>query len=230
MTDSAQPPCTIVTERYIEALAWVRPLVADEARKGGDIPYLSHLLEVSATVLAHGGSEDAAIAALLHDAAEDSGGEALLHDIGTRFGVRVAAIVRACSDSLVADRTAKAPWWKRKAEYIEHLAGTDDPGVAVVAAADKLSNLRTCRADYATVGEALFPRFHADAGRAGTLWYYRRVSEVLSRWGVETRGLTERLTAEVQGWWGEVAAANPSIDLEAEYVASQARALAARAS
>mgnify|MGYP003348348831 CR=1 FL=1 len=125
MTDK-QAPSTVVTERFAEAIAWVIPRVAHDARKGGDTPYLVHLLEVAATVLAHGGSEDAAIAALLHDAAEDSGGEDVLTEIGEAFGDRVAATVRACSDSLVADRSAKDPWWVRKVAYIAHLAADDD--------------------------------------------------------------------------------------------------------
>ncbi|NDE52612.1 MAG: HD domain-containing protein, partial [Actinobacteria bacterium] len=42
------------------------------SRKGGDIPYLSHLMAVSALVMEHGGTEDQAAAALLHDVLEDS--------------------------------------------------------------------------------------------------------------------------------------------------------------
>lgn len=226
MTDAVREPSTVVTERFDQAVAWVRPLVATTARKGGDTPYLVHLLEVSAAVLAHGGSEDAAIAALLHDAAEDNGGEEVLATIDGKFGSVVAGIVRACSDSLVADRNAKAAWWSRKVGYVRHLAASDDLGVTLVAAADKVSNVRQCRADYARVGDALFGVFDPDAGRAGTLWYYRRVSEELARRGAGTRGLTETLAAEVAGWWAEVAAANPGVDLEAEYSASIARELA----
>ena len=223
MTDK-QAPSTVVTERFAEATAWVIPRVADDVRKGGDTPYLVHLLEVAATVLAHGGSEDAAIAALLHDAAEDSGGEDVLTEIGEAFGDRVAATVRACSDSLVADRSAKDPWWARKVAYTAHLAAADDLDVILVAAADKLSNVRACRADYAEVGEKLFGRFNREAGRSGTLWYYRRVTEVLAAHRLDTRGLVDVLAEEVRGWWAEVAAANPSVDLEAEYAAACAAA------
>ena len=61
---------SVLTERYTRAVDLARTLHT-ETRKGTTIPYLTHLLSVSALVLEHGGSEDQAIAALLHDAAED---------------------------------------------------------------------------------------------------------------------------------------------------------------
>ncbi|MFM8854711.1 MAG: HD domain-containing protein, partial [Acidimicrobiaceae bacterium] len=44
----------------------------DCVRKGSSIPYISHLLAVSALVIEHGGSEVQAAAALLHDVLEDT--------------------------------------------------------------------------------------------------------------------------------------------------------------
>ena len=93
-----QPPAT-VTARFTEALEYARAHHADQRRKGTTIPYLAHLLAVSAIVLEHGGSETAAIAALLHDVVEDGGGERALAEIGERFGPEVAAIVAGCSDT-----------------------------------------------------------------------------------------------------------------------------------
>ena len=40
----------------------------DEYRKGTDIPYLSHLLAVTAIVYEHGGDDEQVAAALLHGA------------------------------------------------------------------------------------------------------------------------------------------------------------------
>ena len=89
----------IITDRYNEALSYAETLHRNQLRKGISIPYISHLMTVSALVLEHGGDEDQAIASLLHDAAEDQGGEATLADIKTRFGGSVAAIVADCTDS-----------------------------------------------------------------------------------------------------------------------------------
>ena len=59
---------------------------AQQLRKGTAVPYVAHLLGVTALVLEDGGGEDEAIAALLHEAVEDQGGRARLSDIEERFG------------------------------------------------------------------------------------------------------------------------------------------------
>ena len=84
---------TQLTSRYTEALDYAREQHAGQTRKGTEIPYLSHLIGVSALVLDHGGDEDQAIAGLLHDVIEDCGAQ---HEatVRHRFGERVARIVR----------------------------------------------------------------------------------------------------------------------------------------
>ena len=82
------------------------------------MPYIAHLLAVTAIVLESGGDEETAIAALLHDAVEDQGGQPTLDRIRREFGERVARIVHECSD---ADGEPKPPWRFRKEQY---LAGT----------------------------------------------------------------------------------------------------------
>ncbi len=168
-----------LTDRYTRGVDLARRLHAGEARKGSAIPYLAHLLSVSAIVLEHGGSEDQAIAALLHDTAEDHGGQARIDRIRTDFGDTVADIVAACSDSLVEDRAAKAPWWERKVGYIGNL-GSESAEVALVSAADKLHNGRAILGDYRLLGDDVWSRFNPAAGRVGTLWYYTRLTEVLT--------------------------------------------------
>ena len=87
-----------LTSAYQDALGFAIQLHAGQTRKGTDIPYISHLLAVSATVLEFGGTEAEAIAALLHDAVEDSGGLATRTEIAKRFGESVARTVDGCSD------------------------------------------------------------------------------------------------------------------------------------
>src|SRR5687768_13695248 len=112
----------MLTDRFEQALTFAARAHATQTRKGGDIPYLAHLLSVAALVLEHGGDEDQAIAALLHDAVEDQGGPAMLAQIATTFGERVAEIVRGCSDT---DQTPKPPWLERKLAYIRHIAAAE---------------------------------------------------------------------------------------------------------
>jgi GTP pyrophosphokinase len=45
--------------------------------------------------------------------------------------------------------------------------------VVLVSAADKLHNAGTILSDYREIGDALWHRFNKDAGKAGTVGYYR---------------------------------------------------------
>jgi (p)ppGpp synthase/HD superfamily hydrolase len=179
-----------LSDRFDRALVYATEVHAGQLRKGTQIPYIAHLLAVAGLVLEHGGDEDQAIAALLHDAAEDHGGEVRLADIRGRFGERVEAIVRGCSDALPVGGEPKKPWKERKEAYLSHLEHADE-GVLFVSAADKLHNARAVLLDYRVVGEAVWERFKG--GREGTLCYHRKVAKVLERRlpGSLTRELAE---------------------------------------
>ena len=85
-----------LSSRFDGALAYARRLHAGQARKGTAIPYVAHLLAVTAIVLEHGGREDEAIAALLHDAVEDQGGSGAGAGVGPVAAVAIRRGVR-CS-------------------------------------------------------------------------------------------------------------------------------------
>jgi len=156
-----------MTSRYSDALVYACDLHRAQTRKGTDVPYVAHLLAVSALALEHGADEDEAIAAVLHDAVEDQGGEPTEAAIRARFGDRVADIVMGCTDAVVVP---KPPWRERKERYVAHVAHAS-PSIRLVSACDKLHNARSILGDYRVLGEALWPRF--TGGRDGTLWYYR---------------------------------------------------------
>ena len=161
-----------LASRFEEALILAPRLHARQKRKDKDLPYISHLLAVTALVLEDGGDEDEAIAALLHDAVEDQGGMRTLEEIRRRFGERVAAIVEGCSDALALP---KPPWQERKQAYLEHLRSAS-AGVRRVSLADKLHNARSILADLEQDGEAVWSRFNG--GKQGSLWYYRSLLEI----------------------------------------------------
>lgn len=156
-----------LSARFEEALIFTAQLHAAQTRKGTTIPYLAHLLAVASLVITHGGDEDEAIAGLLHDAVEDQGGQPTLEEIRARFGERVATIVEGCTDT---DVVPKPPWRARKERYLAHLQSAS-PSVKLVAAADKLDNVRAIVRDYQTHGVRVWDRFNA--GREDQLWFYR---------------------------------------------------------
>jgi (p)ppGpp synthase/HD superfamily hydrolase len=168
----------ILTARFDRALTTARELHAGQVRKGTTVPYLSHLLAVTAEVLADGGGEDEAIAALLHDAVEDQGGEIVLRRIRDEFGAEVARIVEACSDDSPAPGEAKRAWQDRKTALLGRLESADE-AVLRVATADKLHNARETLLDLRIHGPSVWKRF--SAGRDGFLWYYGQSLVVAQR-------------------------------------------------
>jgi (p)ppGpp synthase/HD superfamily hydrolase len=157
---------TKLTERFEQALVYATRLHAHQIRKATGVPYISHLLSVTALVLEDRGDEDEAIAALLHDAVEDQGGKATRAEIYRLFGERVGSIVDGCTEF---DSEIKPPWRDRKERYLEQLRqGT--PSVRRVALADKLHNARTIVQDYRQQGEAIWSVF--STGKEGMLWFY----------------------------------------------------------
>lgn len=166
---------TKLSPRFEEALIYATKLHAKQTRKRTNIPYLAHLLSVTALVLECGGSEDEAIAALLHDAVEDQGGIDVLVEIRARFGKQVAEIVDSCTDSY---EDPKPPWLERKEAYIAHLQEAS-PAARRVSLADKLHNARSILRDLRHDGDETWEKFNG--GKEGTLWYYRTLRDTFNK-------------------------------------------------
>ncbi|MGB3650550.1 MAG: HD domain-containing protein [Rivularia sp. (in: cyanobacteria)] len=162
----------LLTNRFEQALIYAFRLHNKQIRKGSNIPYISHLLSVTALVLEDGGDEDEAIAALLHDAVEDQGGKATREVIFDLFGAKVIQIVDGCSD---ADTIPKPPWKERKQQYIDNLRDAST-SIRRVSLADKLHNARSILRDLSKNGESTWGKFKG--GKQGTLWYYQTLLEL----------------------------------------------------
>jgi (p)ppGpp synthase/HD superfamily hydrolase len=170
---SEQTTLPMLSKRYDEALVYASDLHRTQVRKGGDIPYLGHLLAVSSLVIEGGGTETQAIAGLLHDAVEDQGREGrTLAEIREKFGDEVATIVAECSDT---DVEPKPPWKPRKEAYISHLGYVSEATI-LVSLADKVDNARALLRDHRLVGPKLWDRF-SEHDPQEHLWYYRALHE-----------------------------------------------------
>jgi (p)ppGpp synthase/HD superfamily hydrolase len=166
----------LLSERFDEALKYASDLHRTQTRKGGDIPYVGHLLSAASLVIEGGGDETQAIAALLHDAVEDQGGPPRLAEIREKFGDDVATIVDECSDT---DQVPKPPWDERKKNYVEHLGYVSEATI-LVSLADKVDNARAILRDHERVGDELWQRFSVkDPDKH--LWYYKSLLAVYKR-------------------------------------------------
>jgi len=161
--------------RFTEALIYATRLHTRQTRKRSSVPYIAHLLGVTALVLEDGGDEDETIAALLHDAVEDQGGLDTLAEIKEKFGEKVATIVLEVSDST---SQPKPPWKERKVAYIESIRGAS-PSAIRVSLADKVYNARSILRDLHLEGEHAWDKFNG--GKQGTIWYYEQLLIEFSR-------------------------------------------------
>lgn len=193
----------LLGEAFSRALMFAADKHGTQVRKGGDIPYLGHLLSVAGLVIEAGGTENQAIAALLHDAVEDAengDGAAMLAEIRAGFGEEVAGIVEECSDTAVKP---KPPWKARKQAYIDHVAHAGD-GAVLVSLADKLDNARAILRDLRHEGSALWQRFSVQDPDEH-LWYYTSLLNEFTRRrpGCPMVGELERVIA---AWRAELTA------------------------
>lgn len=174
------------TDRFVDAVRFAVDRHVHEdgtahLRKGTTVPYLSHLLAVTALVWEAGGDEDLAIAALLHDSLEDT--STTPAELEGRFGPEVARLVQACSDGLdVPGERDATTWAVRKQAYLHHLAEAE-PRAQLISAADKLHNataiVTDAEAELAAGGPVqIWGRFNAPPEKI--LWYYRGVLEALA--------------------------------------------------
>jgi len=162
--------------RYIDALGWAAQLHCRQRRKGKPVPYISHLMAVSALVWEDGGDEEQAIAGLLHDSIEDADQDEA--SIAGRYGQRVARIVADCTDTAgpVVPGAKKEPWLVRKTRYVASLEHKPLDSL-LVTAADKAHNARDMVLD-ARRDPSSWERF--TAGLDGTAWYLLRIHQTLS--------------------------------------------------
>jgi (p)ppGpp synthase/HD superfamily hydrolase len=179
-----------LTDRFDAALTFTADKHRYQKRKGGDIPYIAHLLHVCGLVLESGGNEDEAIADLLHDVMEDQ--DVTCDELTAKFGLTVAEIVAACSDS---ESSVKGPWKDRKTAYIAHIADAS-PSVRLVSSCDKLHNARAILADYQEIGDELWKRFNAS--RSEILWYYSELAKAFEAAEVNAGEPTSRIVRQLR--------------------------------
>jgi (p)ppGpp synthase/HD superfamily hydrolase len=161
-------------KRLLDALAFALEAHGDQTRKGTEIPYASHLLQVGGLVQEHGGSIEQVMAAFLHDAIEDCAHvdyEVLMD----RFGKNVADIVRDCTDTQ-PDETPenKRAWKDRKRAYLEHLEEAPDASM-LVSVCDKVHNLAAIVADVRNAGPQYLEKFNAEPREQ--IWYFQSIHD-----------------------------------------------------
>lgn len=155
-----------------KAIAFAVKAHKGQPRKGTEIPYIFHPLEVGMIVSRITDDEEVIAAAVLHDTVEDCDA-VTLDDIRREFGDRVARIV-----GLESEDKDKG-WEERKAATVRSLKKEPMREAKIVALGDKLSNIRCFYADYIKLGDELWQRFNMKDKRMQGR-YYHGLCEALS--------------------------------------------------
>ena len=137
-----------------QAIIYATEKHSKQLRKGTNLPYIVHPMEVLNILSRMNAHEALLMAGVLHDTVEDT--DATIEEIAALFGEETAALVDAHTE-----KNKHLPWWERKLISIEHLriAPRD---VKLLILADKLSNMRSIAYDYSKIGDAVWERFRAD--------------------------------------------------------------------
>ena len=155
-----------------KAIAFAVKAHEGQPRKGTEIPYIFHPLEVGMIVSRITDDEEVIAAAVLHDTVEDCDA-VTLDDIRREFGDRVVRIVGLESED--KDKS----WEERKAATVCSLKKEPMREAKIVALGDKLSNIRCFYADYIKLGDELWQRFNMKDKRMQGR-YYHGLCEALS--------------------------------------------------
>ena len=142
-------------------------------RKGTDLPYIVHPVEVLAIASALTGDPEILAAAVLHDVIEDCG--VTEEELSMRFGARVTRLV--LSETQLSAGDPFETWDMRKKEAIARIA-RGGRSVKLIALADKLSNMRAIHRDYDRDSDTMFLRFHQH-DKSRHAWYYRSMVSLL---------------------------------------------------
>ena len=158
-----------------EAIVFAVNAHSGAKRKGSDMPYILHPLEVMTIVASMTDDEDVMAAAVLHDTVEDT--PITLNDITAKFGIRIADLVEYESENKREDEPPEKTWKIRKQESIDHLR-TASREAKMICLGDKLSNLRQIERNHAVSGEAIWEKFNQKDSKQH-LWYYSSLFEII---------------------------------------------------
>ena len=152
------------------AIKFVAEAHQGQYRKGTNIPYILHLMNVMKILCENGCDKEIITAGILHDVVEDT--SVTIEKVERLFGKRVATMVIGTSEPehMRNGKDGKTSWRLRKQHTIEFVAREAMLEQLLVSCADKLDNAEAIKQDFDQLGEKLWERFNAP--KLDQLWYY----------------------------------------------------------
>jgi len=195
------------SDRINHALAFAAKHHDRQVRRGTRLPYLTHPANVAVILTRYGQDEMTVVSGILYDVIEDCVRDGYTRNtleqrIGDKFGAEVLDTVLAVAERQVDEEGIELSSEERRDDYLARLAGAPERA-RWVCAADKIHNGSTILADLKRTldPDTVWSRFNA--GRSGTVRWYRRVYERLQEVGFdapimeELRSVAEELERAV---------------------------------
>lgn len=190
------------SDRINHALAFAAKHHDRQVRKGTRLPYVTHPANVAIILTRYGQDDATVVAGILHDVIEDCVRENFTRDmleqrIGDKFGAEVLDTVLAVTLRNLDDDGVELSNDERRDDYLERLASASDRA-RWVCAADKLHNANSLLADLKRTidPDTVWGRFNA--GKDGTIRWYRRVYDRLRALGFDGSIMLEMEQAVIE--------------------------------
>ena len=135
-----------------EAIIFATLKHQNQKRKGTEIPYIVHPMEVMQLLSAEDLPEEIIIAGILHDTLEDT--DTKPKEIEQKFG-------KAVLDIVLTESEDKSKNWRERKQHTIDCLQKDSMATKLVCCADRLSNIKSMYADLQSIGEKLWQRFNA---------------------------------------------------------------------
>jgi len=200
---SSRDPMSIrgYSDRINHALAFAAKHHDRQVRKGTRLPYLTHPANVAVILTRYGQDELTVVSGILHDVIEDCVRDGYTRNtleqrIGDKFGAEVLDTVLAVTERQMDEEGIELSSEERRDDYLARLAAAPERA-RWVCAADKIHNGSTILADLKRTldPDTVWSRFNA--GRSGTVRWYRRVYDRLQEVGFDAPIMEElQLVAE----------------------------------
>jgi (p)ppGpp synthase/HD superfamily hydrolase len=175
------------SDRINHAFAFAAKHHDRQVRRGTRLPYLTHPANVAVILTRYGQDEQTVVSGILHDVVEDCVRDGytrttLEQRMGDKFGPDVLDTVLAVTQRQVDEEGIELSSEERKDDYLARLAAASERA-RWVCAADKIHNGSTILADLKRTldPDTVWSRFNA--GRSGTVRWYRRVHDRLRELG-----------------------------------------------
>ena len=183
------------SDRINHAFAFAAKHHDRQVRKGTRLPYLTHPANVAVILTRYDQDEQTIVSGILHDVIEDCVRDGYTRDmleqrIGDKFGPAVLDTVLAVTERRTDEEGIELSSEERKDDYLARLAAASD-NARWVCAADKIHNGSSIVADLKRTldPDTVWSRFNA--GRLGTVRWYRRVYDRLREIGFDAPIMAE---------------------------------------